>query len=56
MKIMFYGIGNPEVIGKGAGSWPGGRDREGSGLRDSLLRANNIFSLVGKTGWVMEEP
>ena len=46
----------PAGIGIGTGLWPGGRDREGSGLGDSLLRANNIFSLVGKTGWVMGEP
>ena len=49
-------IGIPAGIGIRTGLWPGGRDREGSGLRDSLLRANNIFSLGGKTGWVMEEP
>ena len=28
-KIMLYGIGSPAGIGKGAGSRPNGRDREG---------------------------
>ena len=46
-----YGIGNPAGIGKGAGLWPGGRDREGSGLGDSRLRTrkttnNNKLSSI----------
>ena len=37
---MLYGIGNPAGIGKGTGLWPGGRDREGSGLGVSRLRTS----------------